>query len=99
MTIVDYYRVTRVCEKSVVIVPVTAQETATGFLSGISVPRTDGMNASVDFLEEGQPKQYRAYMREENDGRVYFASALDYYGNTHYLRLWDGKARSFNHCD
>lgn len=99
MTIVDYYRVVKVSAKSVVIAPISSEETGTGYLSGTSVPRTDGAVASVDLLKDGQPQMFRAFIRESYDKDICFVSKLGHYGVMNYLRIWDGRPRHFNHCD
>lgn len=99
MTIVDYYRVVKISAKSVIVSRVSSDESGTGYLSGTSVPRTDGMVASVDLLKDGQPQMFRAFIRDSYDGEVCFVSKLGHYGVMNYLRIWDGQPKHYNHCD
>lgn len=88
MTIVDFYKVVRETEKTVVVVPLKGGETKVeGFLSGTVMPSE---------VIDGD-KQFRLYKRA-NGSEQCFAGSL---GSSvmHYLRLWDGRPEHFNHCD
>jgi len=93
MTIVDYYKVVRETPKTVIIRKLKSKEEHTGFLSGKSVP-------SDEFADE---KEFRAVKPKTSFDGSYtqecFKSSLDYRGSMNYLRVWNGEAKSFNHCD
>lgn len=102
MTIVDYYRVVKISPKSVVIEPCASKtvEGSEGYLSGQAVPAAEVSITNVNDMIDGKVKQYRVYRRENIDGRPdYYVGSLDGYSTVHYFTLWDGRPRSFNHCD
>jgi hypothetical protein len=100
MTIVDFYRVVKVSPKSVIVEPCASKtvEGSEGYLSGQSVPTPEVPITNVNDLKDGKVKQYRLFRRETSYG-VSYVGSLDGYGTMHYLKVWDGRPRSFNHCD
>lgn len=91
MTIVDYYIVLKETSKQVILAQLETEETATGFLSGTSVPKLfNGLKPE---------KTFRAKKKIGANGDLYLVSSLKGYGTRHWLKLWDGVPRSYNHCD
>lgn len=98
MRIVDWYCIVEVTEKTVVVQPMVAKETSTGFLCGTSVPL---------YRKEDAPKS-RLRIKKSTIGydlsTFYKGKVTNATGTkssiTHYLYPWDGVTpKHFDHCD
>jgi hypothetical protein len=90
MTIVDYYRVLKETEKSLLVEQIKSKTTrAAEYLAGYSIPEPK-------IIPDTREKPFRIYKRE-NGKEVYFVSSLG--GYRKYFYVWDGKEKYFNHCD
>jgi len=87
MTIVDFYEVVSETPATVVVEEIGSRVVSTdAYLSGTAVADQSKRTG----------KTYRA--RKPKADRKYFVSSLMHM-SVHYLELWDGQPKYFNHCD
>lgn len=92
MTLVEYWEVIKVTEKTALIRRLTNNETPTGFLSGTVIA---GDEYAVD--RDGKFEDLRVYKRTPSHMEEHFISKVDGFKKFYYE--WDGKPKHYNHCD
>lgn len=96
MVIVDFYRVVKATDKTVVVIPMTSRETAeagTNGFAGTSMPEEDMPNGA----------QTRLRIIDKVNGRFYRGTVTNGTGTKmcppHTLFEWDGRPMGYDHCD
>lgn len=90
MTLVDYYQIVAETPKTVTVRKLSAVDTPTGFLSGDSSPLPGIFSTDQTF---------RLVKRPNDRGEICFKGSMDHKGYMSFMYMWDGRPRSYNHCD
>jgi hypothetical protein len=92
MTIVEYFEIVKETPKTVVLKKLNDSLTSDGFLSGRSIP----LEGSYYKDRDGKYEEIRAYKRTYSNEETFISGKE---GFNKYFHRWDGKPRSYNHCD
>lgn len=94
MTIVDFYKVIRMTEKSIFVVPIGSKEVGEGgYLSGRVIADTEKVGTEVSCMR----KRIGYRGQQVFNGTLKSATGSKLEGHT--VMMWNGEPKYYNHCD